>query len=75
MAGGKNGSKSGSKSSSGGERPTRTVGLDDIHPSLISYEDKILHPSEGQILAGWGIHAKVSSIDSSELKVDVINIS
>ena len=70
MAGG----KGGSKSSASGERLVRTgAGLDNIHPALVPYEDKIINPSEGQVLTGWGVHAKVSSIEGLELKVDGIN--
>lgn len=68
MARGKGGSKSGSGSSSGRNgRNNNTIGLDGTDQSLIPYEEKILHPSEGQPLAGWNVYAKVSSIDSVDI--------
>lgn len=61
------------KSSSGG-RTGRTVGLADIDPSLIPYEEKILHPSEGQPLANWGVYAMVKRFDCLELRLSSTNV-
>lgn len=60
--------------SNGGGRTGRTVGLADIDPSLIPYEEKILHPSEGQPLANWNVYAKVKRINFLEPSLSSANV-